>query len=155
MVLLTEGYEIGCSILRKSRKFVHMRISFYTSTMRNGLVFIALILMLWLPVTTIAQVQKVERQAPPMEQLPQEQNQLVVSYEDEIKEDELPEKVYTSIKENYKDYEITDIYRGSDGSYKVALEKEENKIAAFYDAGGEFLRIENDKQEEEINDDWR
>jgi hypothetical protein len=104
---------------------------------------------------TFAQVPAEERTAPPMETLPQEQNQLAISYEDEIKKDELPEEAAVSLNETYPGFEITEIFRGSDGSFKVRLKKDQEKIAAFYDAGGDFIRVEDDVEEETINDDWR
>lgn len=121
------------------------------------MIFTILLFSLGLSNTTFAQIQKVERQAPPMEQLPQEQNQLVVSYDDEIKEDELPESVIESINSNYPGFQLAKTYRGSDGSYKIQLENEEKKMAVFYGAGGEFLRVENyiEEDDETINDDWR
>ncbi len=132
-----------------------MRNSIFTVIKKGSLIFSIVILLFGLSKTTFAQVQTPERQVPPMEQLPQEQNQLAVDYDDEITKDELPESVVKSINENYSEYKISEAHRGSDGSYKVKLENEETNIAAYYDAGGEFLRIEQDKPEETINDDWR
>ena len=107
-------------------------------------------------VVTSAQVSIEKREEPPMEQLPQEQNQLAVNYNDEIKEQELPEGIRESVRETYPAFKMTEIFRGSDGSYKINLEQNEQKLAAYYNAMGKFLRIEkNNKEEETINDDWR
>lgn len=132
-----------------------MRSSFFTGLCNRCLIITLNMLLIFATTSAIAQVQKEERHAPPMEQLPQEQNQLVVVYDDEIKEDELPDPVISSIGDNYQSFEIKEAFRGSDGSYKINLEKQDTKVAAFYDAGGEFIRIEKDNQEETINDDWR
>lgn len=134
-----------------------MKNPFFTGSRKFSLI-LSILLLMGLTNITVAQKQKVERTAPPMEQLPQEQNQLAVSYDDEIKEDELPEPVASSINNNYSGFQLSKIYRGSDGSYKIKLEKEDEKLAVFYDAGGEFIRMEheNDKKDDEsINDDWR
>ena len=90
-----------------------------------------------------------------MEAQPQGQRQLAISYEDEIEKNELPEGIHESLYETYPEYEISEVYRGSDGSYKVTLEKGDERIAAFYNAVGEFLRLEEEKNEDSINDDWR
>jgi hypothetical protein len=129
----------------------------YTGSKKGGLILVMMVLFIVFSNNTMAQIQKVERNAPPMEQLPQEQNQLAVSYDEEIKEDELPESVISSINDNYSGFELAKIYRGSDGSYKIKLEKEDETMAAFYDAAGEFIRVEDktDNEDETINDDWR
>ncbi len=116
---------------------------------------VVILLFLGLSTATFAQIPYEQREAPPMEQQPQEQKQLVISYEDEIKENELPEAIRDSKKETYPDYKVSEIYRGSDGSYKLKLEKGDEKIAIFYSAEGEFIRLEEDKNEDSINDDWR
>ncbi len=134
-----------------------MRNSFYTESGKGGLFLAMILFFLDFSNTTIAQIQKVERKAPPMEVLPQEQNQLAISYDDEIKKDELPETVLSSVKDNYSGFELAQTYRGSDGSYKVKLEKGNEKMAAFYNAAGEFIRVENELEKDDatINDDWR
>ena len=103
----------------------------------------------------LAQLPYEKREAPPMEQLPQEQNQRVISYDDRIEEDELPEGIVDSVENNYKDFKISEVFRGSDGSYKVIMEQDNKKVAAYYNPRGEFLKIEEDKDEESVNDDWR
>lgn len=90
-----------------------------------------------------------------MEELPQEQSQMEITYEDEIKNEELPENTLTSTKENYSDYKIQHAHRGSDGSYRLTLNLEGEDLFVFYGADGEFLRIEQDIEEESINNDWR
>ncbi len=110
---------------------------------------------LWFSTDALAQLPQEERKTPPMAVQPQEQMQLAVSYEDEIEKNELPERIQKSIDETYPDYKILKLYRGSDGSYKTRLEKGDEKIALFYNSDGEFLRLEDDKSEDTINDDWR
>ncbi len=80
-----------------------------------------------------------------------------VKYEDEIKNNEIPEGVVNSLKSTYPDHEITTAYKGSDGSFKIRLTLNEEKIAAFYNATGEFLKLEEDKEEDEesTNEQWR
>ncbi len=122
----------------------------------KGSWFLIALFSLGLSPAIFAQLPKEKRESPPMEQLPQEQRQTIINYEDEIKKDELPESISISVKENYGDFEITEIYRGSDGSYKIKLKKGDRKLAAYYNSIGEFLRIEEDLiEEEKINDDWR
>lgn len=119
-------------------------------------VFILVLIIAGFSSVTYAQLPQEQREAPPMEQLPQEQMQREILYEDQINKDELPEGVKESLKDTWPDYEIVVSYRGSDGSIKVNLEKGDEKVAAFYDAEGGFLRVEEDNDEDEIiNDDWR
>lgn len=134
-----------------------MRNSFFTRAGKFGLFSAMILLFLVLSNTALAQVQEVERHAPPMEASPQEQNQLAVTYNDQIKHGELPESVVSSIQNNYNSFKLAEAYRGSDGSYKIKLEKEQEKLAVFYDAGGEFIRVENSngKEDDNINEDWR
>jgi hypothetical protein len=91
------------------------------------------------------------------QELPQQQRQVAVSYDDEIRKNEVPETVTSSVKNSYMDYKITKAYRGSDGSYKLILKNRDEKLAAFYDARGDFSRLEelNEEDEHNINDDWR
>lgn len=102
-----------------------------------------------------AQLPEEKRDISQMEALPQEQNQLEVTYDDEIKENEIPENILLSVKDNYDNYKIDTAHRGSDGSYRVSLKQKDESIHVFYSAGGEFLRIEQDTEDASINDDWR
>jgi hypothetical protein len=119
------------------------------------IVVLSIVFCLGVSKFTFGQIPAEKRTAPPMETLPQEQNQLAVSYEDEIEKDELPEEATASLNETYPRFKITEIYRGSDGSFKVRLKKDNETIAAFYDARGDFIRVEEDIEDETINDDWR
>ncbi|SRR5690554_511173 len=102
-----------------------------------------------------AQIIEEQRTDSSLEARPQEQNQLEVTYEDEIKENEVPENILLSVKDNYDEYKINRSHRGSDGSYRIALVKEDEKIFVFYSAAGDFQRIEQEAEDASINDDWR
>lgn len=64
-----------------------------------------------------------------------------VTYE-QMNVEDLPEPVSKAVSEGYADYTLSEAYMGSDGSYKVLLEKENEKIAVFFNEQGEFLKIE-------------
>jgi hypothetical protein len=80
-----------------------------------------------------------------------------VQYDDEIKEQEIPEGVFNSVKHSYPDHKVATAYRGSDGSFKILLSNKDEKIAAFYNAAGDFLKLEEEKDEHEenTNEQWR
>ena len=125
------------------------------SVVKKGVLVLYLVII-GTAITGRAQLPEEQRNGAVMESVPQEQNQQVIVYSDEIKEREIPEDIITSVKENYLDYKITEAFRGSDGSYKIGLEKNKREVLAFYSAGGEFLRIEMESDENTIiNDDWR
>ena len=73
-----------------------------------------------------------------------------VTYE-EISVDELPQPVAKAVQEGYADYTVTKTSVGSDGSYKVDLKKNEESISVFFNAEGEFLKIEQGGAEEETD----
>lgn len=60
----------------------------------------------------------------------------------EIKAGELPETVRSAIHESYADYTLSKAYVGSDGSYKLKLSKGDENIAVFFNASGEFVKVE-------------
>jgi hypothetical protein len=64
-----------------------------------------------------------------------------VQYE-QINVEDLPETVTQAISEGYADYTLSEAYMGTDGSYKVKLTKDEEKVKVFFNASGEFLKIE-------------
>ncbi|WP_339736306.1 hypothetical protein [uncultured Sunxiuqinia sp.] len=68
-----------------------------------------------------------------------------VQYE-KMNVEDLPEAVTQAISEGYADYTLSEAYMGTDGSYKVKLTKEEEKIAVFFNASGEFLKIEQGEE---------
>jgi hypothetical protein len=76
-----------------------------------------------------------------------------VAYE-EISTDELPEAVNTSIQEGYGDYTVSQAFKGDDGTYKAALEKDDEKISVFFNEAGEFLKIEQDGAENTGEGTW-
>lgn len=61
---------------------------------------------------------------------------------DEIQKEEVPEVVMSAAKESFDGYELAKALLGSDGNYKLKLTKEEEKIAAFFNADGELLKVE-------------
>jgi hypothetical protein len=96
-----------------------------------GLLYIQILFCLGFSTATLAQLPQEQGETRATEVKPQEQNQLAVSYEDEIEKDELPEEATASLNETYPGFKITEIYRGSDGSFKVRLKKDNETIAAF------------------------
>lgn len=73
-------------------------------------------------------------------------NQEEVTYS-EIKAEELPETVAATLKNTYADYTISKALLGSDGSYKVKLSQGEKHIAVFFNANGEFVKVETVEKE--------
>ncbi|TDN97155.1 hypothetical protein [Sunxiuqinia elliptica] len=71
-----------------------------------------------------------------------------VTYE-KIEIETLPEAVVKSVSEGYADYSVSEAFQGSDGSYKVVLEKDNEKIAVFFNDQGEFLKVEKADDAEE------
>jgi len=65
----------------------------------------------------------------------------------EIKAEELPETVTATLNDSYADYTISKALLGSDGSYKVKLSQGEEHIAVFFNASGEFLKVETIEKE--------
>ena len=64
-----------------------------------------------------------------------------VQYE-KMNVEDLPEAVTQAISEGYADYTLSEAYMGTDGSYKVKLTKGDEKVKVFFNASGEFLKIE-------------
>ncbi|WP_147372161.1 hypothetical protein [Mariniphaga sediminis] len=60
----------------------------------------------------------------------------------EIQKEELPETVTAAIQDAYADYTLSKAYVGSDSSYKVELTQGDENIAVFFNANGEFLKVE-------------
>lgn len=86
---------------------------------------------------------------------PQEQHQLGdAEYNDEIQESELPETVSNSLDELYPDHDVKKAFRGSDNSYKVKIENGDDKSVVYFDATGQFVKSEKDKDhKKDRNDD--
>ncbi len=94
---------------------------------------------------------------------PQEQYQTTgdedVEYTEEIQENELPETVTSSLDELYPEHEIEEVYRGDDGSFKVKVKNNEDKVAVYYDSEGLFSRDEQlnsmlEEDNKDTNQDW-
>jgi hypothetical protein len=67
---------------------------------------------------------------------------------DEIQKDEVPEAVLSAVKKSFDGYELGKAFLGSDGNYKLKLTKGEEKIAAFFNANGELLKVETAKDKQ-------
>lgn len=68
-------------------------------------------------------------------------------FETEVNKEDMPEEVTTAIEEAYANHEIKKIFQARNGTYKVELENDNGKLAAFYGINGKLLRtesIEND-----------
>jgi hypothetical protein len=90
------------------------------------------------------------------EALPQEQNLMIdtdVDYSVEIEERELPANVTTSLNERYPTHEVSKVYRGDDNSYKIKVEKGDEKSVVYYSSDGEFLRVEDRKDKKSTDKD--
>ncbi len=89
---------------------------------------------------------------------PQEQYQITggdnMKYNEEIQEDDLPELITNSLDELYPDYDVKQAYRADDGSYKVKIEKQDDKVAVFYDSSGYFVEDEKKNDTKNTNEDW-
>ena len=79
------------------------------------------------------------------EQLTQKQYvmQEEVNYDEQINKEDLPEMITANIKDAFSDFEITEVYKGSDGSYKVKIENDEKQLAVFYNSDALFMHVEN------------
>jgi hypothetical protein len=124
----------------------------------KGLMLAIVVILSCLHTSLYAQLAHEERKDTLLHTLPQEQKQVAINYDDEIRKNEIPETIASSVENSFTDHTIKKAYRGSDGSYKLVLEKGDEKLAAFYDARGEFSRLEElneDELEENRNDDWR
>ena len=65
----------------------------------------------------------------------------------EIKVEELPDAVSKAIKNGYTDYTVSKAYLGSDNTYKVSLTKNNETINVFFNADGQFLKIDQSGDE--------
>jgi hypothetical protein len=132
-----------------------MNMSFIYNTERFVLAFIIIMPVFSLvPNCIYAQNSQVQRQSINVHSpISSEENILY----DEIGKKELPEVVMNSVHSSYPGHKLGMVYRGSDGTYKILLSMKNEYIAAFYDAGGEFIKLEAAKEdlEENVNDQWR
>jgi len=87
----------------------------------------------------------VDTLAAPQEQFQRGATDSDVDYSEEVQENELPESITTSLDDLYPDHEIEEAYRGDDDSYKVKIKKDDENVAVFYDAEGQFNKEENMK----------
>ncbi len=75
---------------------------------------------------------------------PQEQAQRAgeddVEYNEEIRKNDLPDSITDSLEELYPDHDVKEAYKGEDGSYKVKLEKDDDKVAVYYDSNGQYKK---------------
>ncbi len=88
---------------------------------------------------------------------PQEQSQEAgddKEYSEEVGKNDLPELITNSVDELYPDYEIKKAYRANDGSYKIKIENQDEKVALFYDSSGYFVRDEKKSEMKDTNEDW-
>lgn len=101
--------------------------------MKKGLIVFAVVVLFGMSIPTIVCAERVNSDFSAVQE--------DVSYE-EVKIDALPEQVSTAIEKLYAGYEVSKVYLGSDGSYKVILSGKEKKLFVFFSASGKFLKYE-------------
>ncbi len=72
-----------------------------------------------------------------------------MKYDDEVPVEKINTEVSDAIKEAYAGYEISKVYRARDGSYKVKMKKDNEKVTAYYSVNGELLRTESGEDKKE------
>ncbi len=73
----------------------------------------------------------------------------VEKYDDEIQAEDITPAVASEILESYPGHEVSNAYQAPDGSYKVKINKGDEKVTAYYSINGELLREENLEDGEE------
>lgn len=101
--------------------------------MKKGMMITAVMMFLGVGITTAVFA---ERASEPVSVIQSDE----VTY-NEIQKEDLPEAVTAALNETYAGYSIEKAFSGSDGTYKVKLLKGDEKIAVFYNADGEFIKV--------------
>lgn len=70
-----------------------------------------------------------------------------VTYE-EISKDELPEVITTKLSDAFKDYTVNKTYKGSDGTFKVEVNKNDSDWYIYFDKEGTVFKKEEKKDDE-------
>ncbi len=60
----------------------------------------------------------------------------------EIKTADLPQAITDKIAEEYNSYTVEKAFKGSDGNFKVNIEKTGSKLTLYFDKGGKQTKIE-------------
>lgn len=59
-----------------------------------------------------------------------------------IEVNEVPQLIKTAVAGKYAAYTTEEAYKGSDGTYKLVLKREEKKLTVYYSENGEFKKEE-------------
>lgn len=75
------------------------------------------------------------------------QNNVTIVQEKEVKYQEstpaaLPKSVVDTLAKDYAGYTVDKVFVGDDGSFKVLVSKDAAKNTVFFDAQGNFVKIE-------------
>jgi len=60
----------------------------------------------------------------------------------EITSDQLPKEVSDALAKDYAGFKTDKAYKGDDGSFKVAVSKDTNKMVLYYSANGQLNKTE-------------
>jgi hypothetical protein len=123
--------------ITRSKKLV-LLLNLNFNAMKKGMMFSIVLMFLGIGVSTTVLA---ENALQSMVVLQEE-----VTY-DEIQNEDVPEAVLTAVKESFDGYELEKAFLGSDGNYKLKLTKGEEKVAAFFSANGEVLKVETAEKE--------
>ena len=74
-------------------------------------------------------------------------NEVVVTQQVEVKytettTDQLPKAVTDSLAKDYAGFKTDKAYKGDDGSFKVTVSKDTNKMVLYYSASGALIKSE-------------
>ncbi len=71
-----------------------------------------------------------------------------MKYDDEIPAEDISPEISSAIVESYPGHGILKVYQARDGSYKVKLEKGDEKVTAYYSVNGQLLNETASPQEQ-------
>jgi hypothetical protein len=60
----------------------------------------------------------------------------------EITVDQVPEAVSKAVAKDYAGFKTDNVFKGDDGTYKLAVSKSENKMVLFYSEDGKLVKSE-------------
>lgn len=60
----------------------------------------------------------------------------------EITADQIPEAVSKALAKDYAGFKTDNVFKGDDGSFKLAVSKADHKMVLFYNADGKLLKSE-------------
>ena len=71
-----------------------------------------------------------------------ESHESIASQYSEVKATELPAAITRALNEKYPGFTTEKVYLGKDGTYKVKINKGEDKQVVFFDARGEAVKMQ-------------